>query len=76
MLSCDVDADPDPNFTYLGIKKIFVFKIFNYFVPLILTKLVMCNFPSNNYLIDKKTQILLLGMGRDGRREIRVRGKG
>ena len=63
MLSCDVDADPDPNFTYLGINKIFVFKIFNYFVPLILTKLVMCNFPSNNYLIDKKPTNITFGYG-------------
>ena len=36
----------------------------------------MYNVSSSNYLIDIKTQILLLGMGRDERLGIRAWGKG
>ena len=31
----------------------------------------MSNFPSNNYINDRKTQILLFGMGSDERRGMR-----
>ena len=65
-----LDADPDPNFLTKERDKN-IFHIFNNFNDKILTELVMCNFLSNNDLIDKKADILVLSMGRDERRGIR-----
>ena len=60
IVCCSV-ADPDPNFTRLGKQK--KLQIFNKFFPnlqLIFPKYktkLICNFPSNNYLMDKKIDI-------------------
>ena len=54
------DADPDPNFLARKRKKFF--KIFNYIFQY-LTKLVMCNFLNNNYLINKQKTDISIGYG-------------
>ena len=65
------DPDPDPNLYLVREKTKIFFKIFNYFFQN-LTKLVVYNFPSNNYLIDDEGEGVR-DAGRGKRGEVLVR---